>query len=273
MGHQPVRPRATGHGPPNRHGGTHEAPGSRVGHGLHGKDHVRAEGQGSSVTLLRPDGTQYPGSPFTGDGLPPGRGPWLWTAMTTSGFPISRCPTARSRSSAACAPRTARPASRPANRSHRRRLRGRRSADADGPRYLAFGRRTGDEQLAGYRQLPQNRQRGALDALRRSRRRNLLRHGEARPCAANWPGTGAGRGMMEKKQCTIGSRLGLVAFRHCKAVGRRQVSAQDYKTRKLGLLMRTGGTTALGVPTRLEFPPPRTGRSAEDRKSCPRTWE
>ena len=28
---------------------------------------------GGSVTLLRPDGTQYPGSPFTGGGLP---GPW-----------------------------------------------------------------------------------------------------------------------------------------------------------------------------------------------------
>jgi hypothetical protein len=31
------------------------------------------KGGDGSVTLLRPDGTQYPGSPFTGDGLP---GPW-----------------------------------------------------------------------------------------------------------------------------------------------------------------------------------------------------
>jgi streptogramin lyase len=31
---------------------------------------------GGSVTLLRPDGTQYPGSPFTGGGLP---GPWAAT--------------------------------------------------------------------------------------------------------------------------------------------------------------------------------------------------
>jgi hypothetical protein len=30
-------------------------------------------GRDGSVTLLRPDGTQYPGSPFTGDGL---TGPW-----------------------------------------------------------------------------------------------------------------------------------------------------------------------------------------------------
>ena len=32
--------------------------------------------EGGSVTLLRPDGTQYPGSPFTGGGLP---GPWAAT--------------------------------------------------------------------------------------------------------------------------------------------------------------------------------------------------
>src|SRR5262252_7219346 len=31
------------------------------------------KGRDGSVTLLRPDGTQFPGSPFTGDGLP---GPW-----------------------------------------------------------------------------------------------------------------------------------------------------------------------------------------------------
>jgi hypothetical protein len=31
------------------------------------------KGGDGSVTLLRPDGTQFPGSPFTGDGLP---GPW-----------------------------------------------------------------------------------------------------------------------------------------------------------------------------------------------------
>ena len=39
------------------------------------EDHVQAEGRrnGGSVTLLRPDGTQYPGSPFKGGGLP---GPW-----------------------------------------------------------------------------------------------------------------------------------------------------------------------------------------------------
>src|SRR5262252_17147 len=33
----------------------------------------KQKGRDGSVTLLRPDGTQFPGSPFTGDGLP---GPW-----------------------------------------------------------------------------------------------------------------------------------------------------------------------------------------------------
>src|SRR5215467_7186981 len=55
----------------------------------------------------------------------------------------------------------------------------RRATNADGPRYLAFGRRVGDEQLAGHRQLLQKRQRGAVNALRRPGRRDLLRHGQA----------------------------------------------------------------------------------------------
>src|SRR5262249_3026805 len=42
-----------------------------------------------------------------------------------------------------------------------------------------------DEQLAGHRQLLRKRQRGALDPLRRPRRRDLLRHGEARAGAAD----------------------------------------------------------------------------------------
>ena len=37
------------------------------------KTMFRQKGKDGSVTLLRPDGTQYPGSPFTGNGLP---GPW-----------------------------------------------------------------------------------------------------------------------------------------------------------------------------------------------------
>ena len=74
------------------------------------------KGRDGSVTLLRPDGTQYPARHSRATGS---LGPGLWRSMvtTTSGFPISRCPTVPSRSSAACAPRTARPASKPAIRS------------------------------------------------------------------------------------------------------------------------------------------------------------
>src|SRR5262249_27722822 len=69
-----------------------------------------------------------------------------------------------------------------------RRLRGRRATDADRPRQLILGRRVGDEQLAGHRQLLRQRQGGALDALRRPRRRDLLRHGQAGACTADRAG-------------------------------------------------------------------------------------
>ena len=55
----------------------------------------------------------------------------------------------------------------------------RRATDADGPRDLAFGRRVGDEQLAGHLQMVQKRRRGAVNALRRPGRRELLRQGQA----------------------------------------------------------------------------------------------
>jgi hypothetical protein len=64
-------------------------------------------GGSGSVTLLKPDGTPFPGSPFSGDAQP---GPWSPMATTMCGFPTSRCRTVRSRSCAACAPRPARPA-------------------------------------------------------------------------------------------------------------------------------------------------------------------
>ena len=64
---------------------------------------------GGSVTLLRPDGTAYPGSPFTGGGLP---GPWAVAVDGDDNVWISNfaMPVVRSRICAACAPRTARPA-------------------------------------------------------------------------------------------------------------------------------------------------------------------
>ena len=67
-------------------------------------------GDSGSVTLLRPDGTPYPGSPFTGGGSARRRGRWSSTATTTSGFPTSPCRAARSWSCAASAPRPVRPA-------------------------------------------------------------------------------------------------------------------------------------------------------------------
>src|SRR5215831_1228276 len=69
-----------------------------------------------------------------------------------------------------------------------RRLRGRRATDADRPRHLTLGRRVGDEQLAGHRQLLRQRQGGAVDALRRSGSDGLLRHGQAGACAADRAG-------------------------------------------------------------------------------------
>ena len=55
--------------------GVQQVRGRRAGHGLHDDDHVYAtwRNRGRQRYLLRPDGTQYPGSPFKGGGLP---GPW-----------------------------------------------------------------------------------------------------------------------------------------------------------------------------------------------------
>jgi hypothetical protein len=61
---------------------------------------------GGSVALLKPDGTPYPGSPFTGGGLP---GPWA--AVVEGDDNVLRPPpVARLWNSAASAPRLARPA-------------------------------------------------------------------------------------------------------------------------------------------------------------------
>ena len=62
---------------------------------------------GGSVTLLRPDGSEYPGSPFTG-AVSPAPGLQPSTATTTSGSPTSPLRKVRSCNSAASAPRTAR---------------------------------------------------------------------------------------------------------------------------------------------------------------------
>ena len=72
-----------------------------------------------------------------------------------------------------------------------RRLRRRRVADADRHRHRPGGRRLGDEQLAGRRQLLPQPSGGAFDALRRARRGGVLRHGQARTRAADRSGARA----------------------------------------------------------------------------------
>ena len=161
------------------------------------------KGGSGSITVLRPDGTQLPGSPFRGDGLP---GPWavvfdgndnaLGLQLRDGGEPD-------------------RPAVRrayrelPARVQDRRpdlaagRLRRWRPAVADRHRRRPGRRRLGHEQLAGHRQLLPRRRRSTIYPLRRPGRGDLLRHGQAgarpadRACpsaviyislAAMWPG-------------------------------------------------------------------------------------
>ena len=97
------------------------------------------------------------------------------TATTTSGSRTSLCRTARSPSSAACGPRTARPASRLATRSPPGGYVGGGLHNTRSP----GGQRLGDEQLAGHRQLLRHPEGGALDPLRRPGRDDLLRIGGA----------------------------------------------------------------------------------------------
>ena len=143
---------------------------------------------GGSVTLLRPDGTEYPGSPFTGGGLP---GPWavvvdgddnVWIsnfAMPTSpivqlcGVRTETCPPHEDR----------RPDFAP------RRLRGRGPADADRYRRRSGRQCVGDEQLAGPREL----RRSPPEALstRCGGQGVIIFFGMARPVRAPQIGAGA----------------------------------------------------------------------------------
>ena len=143
------------------------------------------KGGSGSVTLLRPDGTQFPGSPFKGGGLP---GPWavvvdgndnVWVsnfAMPAS--PIVQLCGVRTEN---CPPgmKTGDQISPPGG------YVGGGLAAADRHRRVADGRCVGDEQLAGHRQLLPRSRRGAVDALRRAGRGDLLRHGQAGAQPAN----------------------------------------------------------------------------------------
>jgi streptogramin lyase len=134
---------------------------------------------GGSVTLLRPDGSPYPGSPFKDGGLP---GPWavvvdgndnVWISnFAASSSPIVQlCGGAHRKLSAWLQNRRSDFAARG--------LRGWRITDAHRHCSRSGRQRMGDEQLAGHRQLHWPAGRSALDPLRRSRRGDLLRHGEA----------------------------------------------------------------------------------------------
>jgi hypothetical protein len=151
----------------------------------------KQNGSDGSVTLLRPDGTQYPGSPFTGDGLP---GPWAVVVdgndnVWISNFAMPNSPIAHlcGVRTETCPPgfKTGDQISPPGG------YVGRRATDADRPRHLTLGRRVGDEQLAGHRQLLRQRQGGAVDAVRRSGSDGLLWHGQAGACAADRTGQAA----------------------------------------------------------------------------------
>ena len=123
---------------------------------------------GGNVTLLRPDGTQYPGSPFTGGGLP---GPWAAVVDGNDNVWISKLR------------RCSEPNRATLRRPHRelpawnedrrpdlaaRWLCGWRPSDADRSRHRPGRECLGDEQLARHRQLLRHASRDAFDPLRQA---------------------------------------------------------------------------------------------------------
>ncbi len=145
---------------------------------------------GGSVNLLKPDGSPYPGSPFTGGGLP---GPWAAAVDGNDNVWISNFAMPSSPIVELCGVRTENCPP------------GMKTGDQISPPggYVGGGlqiadrhwrrsgrRRLGDEQLAGRRQLLRQSSRGALDAVRRAGRGDLLRHGEAGARAADRTGAG-----------------------------------------------------------------------------------
>lgn len=141
------------------------------------------KGGSGSVTVLRSDGTQLPGSPFKGGGLP---GPWavvvdgndnVWVSnFATPASPIVQLCGVRTEN---CPPgfKTGDQISPPGGY-----VGGGLQLQTDiavGP----AGRRLGHQQLAGHRQLLRRCGRGAVDALRQPGRGDLCRHGRSRRCA------------------------------------------------------------------------------------------
>ena len=190
---EPVRQRAAGHGPSGRHGCTPEARGCCVGIRLPDEDDVRAEGRpyGGSVTLLRPDGTPYPGSPFTGGGLP---GPWAVVVDGNDNVWISNFAMPSSPIVQLCGVRTENCPP------------GMKTGDQISPPggYVGGGLQMQTDiaiDPAGNVWVMNNWQdidscyrhasRGAFDPLRRPGRRDLLRHGQAGARAADRTGASA----------------------------------------------------------------------------------
>ena len=148
--------------------------------------------EGGSVTLLRPDGTQYPGSPFTGGGLP---GPWAAAVDGNDNVWISNFASPSSPIVQLCGARTENCPP------------GFKTGDQISPPggYVGGGLQMQSRSLtsipAGDVWVTNNWQdidscywyasRSALDPLRRSRRRGLLRHGQASARAADRTGSSA----------------------------------------------------------------------------------
>ena len=151
------------------------------------RGHAKQEGghYSGSVTLLKPDGTPFPGSPFTGGGLP---GPWAATIDGNDNVWISNFAMPNSPITQLCGARTENCPP------------GFKTGDQISPPggYVGGGLQMqtdlavdpgrqclGDEQLAGHRQLLRYPDGRALDPLRRSGRHDLLRNGKTGACTAD----------------------------------------------------------------------------------------
>ena len=152
----------------------------------------RRGADGGSVTLLRPDGTQYSGSPFTGGGLP---GPWAAVVDGNDNVWISNfTPAAQSPIVELCGVRTE---TCPP---------GFKTGDQISPPggYVGGGLQLQTDLAIGpagdvwvlnnwqdFDSCFGHASRGAFDPLRRPGRHRLLRHGQAGEISSDWTGARA----------------------------------------------------------------------------------